>query len=112
MTGQRVWVFVLAQILVLWTGTARPAENNPFTHNRNGTVTYLKTGTMWQKDDDGKERTWSHSVSYCAGLTLAGHSDWRLPGMEDLVPLWEEAGSRPNIRKVYFPTMRDSAYWS
>ena len=84
----------------------------PFKDNGDGTVTDNKTGAMWQKDDDGQERKWADSVKYCAALTLAHHSDWKLPGMENLVPLWENAGSKPEIRNTYFPSMKDKFYWS
>ena len=95
------------------TNSATPGENaSPsFKDNGDGTVTDLKTGLIWQKNDDGQKRSWTDSTSYCAGLSLGNHSDWRLPAKE-LVSLWKDAGAKPEVRKVYFPSMKSDFYWT
>jgi len=55
-----------------------------FTDNGDGTVTDETTGRMWQKEDDGQTRTWEVALAYCEGLSLAGHTDWRLPDVKEL----------------------------
>jgi Protein of unknown function (DUF1566) len=94
------------------SAAARGNPSTPFTDNGDGTVTDRKTGLMWQKDDDGQEKKWADAGPYCARLSLGKHSDWRLPGMEDLVPLWENAGDNLEIRRAYFPKMKNAFYWS
>jgi Protein of unknown function (DUF1566) len=90
----------------------------PFKDNGNGTVTDNKASLMWQKDDDGRKRNWDDAISYCKGLFLAGHSDWRLPSKNELISLWENAGYKLEIgfghndRSAYFPSMQSSWYWS
>jgi len=74
-------------------------------------VTDSKTGLMWQKDDDGKSRHGPEARQYARSLELAGHSDWRLPSEEELLSLWENAGSRKEIRERCFPGMRSSTYY-
>jgi hypothetical protein len=41
------------------------------------------TGLMWQKGEPS-EKTWQAAMDYCSNLSLAGHSDWRLPSLEEL----------------------------
>jgi hypothetical protein len=94
------------------TTTADNTLTTFFTDNDDGTISDKSTGRMWQKDDDGRQRKWAVSGGYCAALKLGNHSDWRLPGMEDLVPLWENAGSKSQIRYKYFPKMKKDFYWS
>jgi hypothetical protein len=60
---------------------------NNFVNNNDGTITDLATGLMWQQADDGISRDWEHSLAYAEGLSLAGHSDWRLPDAKELQSL-------------------------
>lgn len=57
---------------------------NNFTDNGNGTITDNATGLMWQQADDGTTRDWGNSLSYAENLSLAGHTDWRLPNAKEL----------------------------
>lgn len=41
----------------------------------------------WQRCDDGNTYTWEEANTYCSDLTLAGHSDWRLPTKTELKSL-------------------------
>lgn len=57
---------------------------NNYVDNSDGTITDNATGLMWQQADDGTTRDWENSLSYAEGLTLGGHSDWRLPNAKEL----------------------------
>ena len=57
---------------------------NSFVDNGDETISDLATGLMWQKADDSIGRDWEHSLSYADTLTLAGHTDWRLPSAKEL----------------------------
>jgi uncharacterized protein YegL len=50
-------------------------------------VTDVLTGLVWIKAPDASPRTWQQALDYPAGLTLCGHSDWRLPNMTELESL-------------------------
>ncbi|KPA16057.1 secreted protein containing DUF1566 [Candidatus Magnetomorum sp. HK-1] len=52
--------------------------------NQNGTITYRSTCLMWQKQTAPSKMDWYDAKSYCNNLTLAGHSNWRLPTREEL----------------------------
>lgn len=48
------------------------------------TISDRATGLMWQRQDDGRTRTWEEALAYCNGLTLDRASDWRLPDAKEL----------------------------
>ena len=100
---------------------ATAAGDEAFKDNGDGTVMDENTKFIWQKDDDGRQRNWDDSLKSCRSLSLGGHSDWRLPALNELISLWKDAGSRGEIRKSYFPKMKSSdelypgaiaPYWS
>ena len=51
------------------------------------TVTDLNSRLIWQRTDDGVQRTWANAVTYCEALALGGFSDWRLPSRHELVSI-------------------------
>lgn len=57
---------------------------NSFIDNKDGTISDLATGLMWQKSDDGKARDWKESLKYAENLEIAKYSDWRLPNAKEL----------------------------
>ncbi len=72
------------------------------------------TGLTWQRDDDGVKRTWPEAIDYCENLTLAGHSDWRLPTVKELQTITHYGGFGPAIDTAYFPYAHgpDDFHWS
>jgi len=57
---------------------------NQVLDNKNGTVTDLATGLMWQKADSGQGLNWEQALSYAENLNFAGYSNWRLPNAKEL----------------------------
>ena len=49
-----------------------------------GTISDHATGLMWQRDDSEVGMRWEEALSYCEGLELSGHDDWRLPNAKEL----------------------------
>jgi hypothetical protein len=67
-------------------GVAWP--NPRFTDNGDGTVTDNLTGLMWTKNANiWGAVAWDTAVDNCEGYSLAGHSDWRLPNVQELQSL-------------------------
>ncbi len=58
-----------------------------YTQNGDGTVTDLVTGLMWEQPVGMAGGTFTDAMSYCDGLSLAGHSDWHLPTRIELVSI-------------------------
>jgi len=77
----------------------------------NGTVTDHKTGLMWQQADDGEERTWYEAKTYCNGLVLGEHEDWRLPHIDELLTIVDYSRYDPAINPA-FDDCRFYSYWS
>ena len=64
--------------------------DNDFVDNGDGTVTDRRTGLMWQKEGSRKSLTLRRAKTYVEELNkdkFAGHSDWRLPSIEELASL-------------------------
>ncbi len=55
--------------------------------NGDGTVRDVVTGLVWQKANRPGVHAWDEAMAYCARLTLAGFSDWRLPSLIELVSM-------------------------
>ncbi len=73
----------------------RPIEQSPV---------YLDsaTGLLWTKSDNGQDFTWPEAQQYCEDLRLVGHSDWRLPTIEELERLSDPKEVRNyKIRKPF-----------
>jgi len=70
----------------------RPLEyiQNDFKDNGDGTITDHATGLMWQKSGSDERLTYQDAKAYVDGLKskkFAGHSDWRLPTVDELKSL-------------------------
>ncbi len=97
-------------------------EIGNFTDNKDGTVSDSATGLMWQQAEGGVD-LWSsgtnvsgsglvYALSYCTGLGLAGHSDWRLPNVKELASIVDYAQYNPEINTAFFPNAAVNLYWS
>jgi hypothetical protein len=65
----------------------------------------------WAAADNGSGVTVSQAQTYCRQLAIAGHSDWRLPEIDELQPLF---GSTPNEKgfRVIAPLTLSGWAWS
>lgn len=70
-------------------GTGQDGEfiiNFPsYTDNGDGTVSDNLTGLMWAVNANTGD--WAESQDYCSSLFLAGHTDWRLPTIRELMSI-------------------------
>lgn len=65
----------------------------------------------WALDANGENIKWPEAVAYCADLELGGHSDWRLPTLEELENLHDpDAESGESIRGPF--SIGDCCLWS
>jgi hypothetical protein len=60
--------------------------------NRDGTISDLVTGLMWQKTP-GPKVSWQQAMDEAASCRLGGHSDWRLPSIKELYSLIDFRGN-------------------
>ena len=83
-----------------------------FTDNGDGTLTDSATGLMWQQQTASGTFSWSQALSYCQGLNLAGHGDWRLPTRKELRSIADYGRYNPSLDPTAFPDAQPSNYWS
>jgi hypothetical protein len=94
-----------------------------FIDNKDGTITDNKTGLTWVKNPHTDlpekfkgEMKWQYAIDACKGLDFAGHKDWRLPTVEELISIIDwEAGAKdgdPTIDKKFFPDTKTNYYWT
>jgi hypothetical protein len=79
--------------------------------NRDGTVTDLVTGLIWQKVDGG-EMTWEKAKEYAKNLRLAGQTDWRLPNSMELLSLMNHGMHGPAMDTEVFPRSGARYWWT
>ena len=91
-----------------------PPTTPRFTDNGDGTVTDNYTGLMWTQDANlYGENDWWDATSYCWDLTLANHSNWRLPNISELNSLIDETQEDPALPPDNpFTNVQSGFYWS
>ena len=84
-----------------------------FKDNGNGTVTDNLTGLVWQKTEskDGT-KPWADAISYCEGLSLGGHTDWRLPNVKELESLTDDNRLNPAINALFHLGSTVKRHWT
>jgi len=94
-----------------------PIKNPNFTNNLDGTITDSNSSLEWQSVGPVEGLTWQEAINACDQLILAGHSDWRLPHIKEIVSSAVfQRGSEP-LNNLFFPdTTLDNGfgkyYWS
>jgi len=80
----------------------QPSNDTRSQDNRNETVTDLKEGLMWKKQDSYQEQkkwlNWQMAQTYLAAINekgFGGHDDWKLPTRKQLATLYEVDKSIP-----------------
>jgi len=91
------------------SGALNPAS---YTDNGDGTVTDNVTKLMWQQGVLTTKYSWSAAATYCTGLTIGGHNDWRLPTIIELISILDVGKFNPAINGTYFPSTPVDTYWS
>ena len=70
-----------------------------FIDNGDGTVTDVATGLMWVKDPMaaglGSPLYWYDAIDACENLQFAGHDDWRLPNINELMSIVDHSRYDP-----------------
>ena len=105
------------RVVVPQDGRRSPGAPLRFHDNRDGTLTDLVTGLMWEKkcagcggphdvalqlawSGDGRTDTiwdWLRELNRADGTGFAGHADWRIPTIKELVSIVDYAELHPAV---------------
>ena len=88
---------------------------NDFVDNGNGMVTDRATGLMWQKGGSSDGMMWQDAKEHVNKLNtekFAGHSDWRLPTIEELASLMKPVKSEGNLYIDSVFSQKQEICWS
>ncbi|HTA17989.1 MAG TPA: DUF1566 domain-containing protein [Polyangia bacterium] len=91
------------------TGAPHPFDYDTSTA---GVVVDKVTGLIWQQTVDADTVTQTDAAAYCAALTLAGVSDWRLPTRIELISLIDDTRVGPAIDPTAFPATPGTFFWT
>ncbi len=82
-------------------GNTAYGKNN-FVDNKDGTISDLATGLMWQQADSKQGMDWKEALEYAENLKLAGFSNWRLPNAKELQSIvdYERSLQRTNSAAI------------
>ena len=96
-----------------------------YVDNGNGTVTDRRTGLTWEKKTSTNVDHfygWQEALDYVASLNamnggagFAGHNDWRLPNVKELLSIVDYGRFNPSIDPIFGPTAGNFTrvrYWS
>ncbi|KAB2898864.1 MAG: DUF1566 domain-containing protein, partial [Dokdonella sp.] len=98
------------------------SEPDPSGHPNERVVRDLRTGLEWKQCSEGQTgasctgtasgMNWSAALGAAQAATWAGHTDWRLPNINELRSLVETGCINPSINTTMFPGTPNSFYWS
>jgi len=90
-----------------------------FTDNGDGTISDAATGLMWVKDPIAAPgapfnaaMNWANAITNCEALNFAGHTDWRLPNIKELMSIVDYENFNPAIDGTFFPNTHPTFYYS
>lgn len=114
----------LAEQVCKYDSIAATAPASRFTDNRDGTVTDQATGLQWKRCSEGQDWSggtctgtagdynWQQALQRADTASFAGKDDWRLPNVNELTSIVEEACYAPAIDLGVFPAIPGLVYWS
>jgi hypothetical protein len=99
-------------------GVAWP--NPRFIDNGDGTVTDNLTGLMWTKDANlvdisfSSQITWQRAMDYLKTINTGGHTDWRLPNVNELRSLIDCSQDSPALPESnpFINVVTGQFYWA
>ena len=73
-----------------------------------------KTGLMWQDNSAAKyeQKDWRGAMVFCRQLYLAGHDDWRLPNVKELIQILSIKPRDGGMKKGFEYVGDSGYYWS
>lgn len=92
-------------------------EGDRFTDNGDGTITDNATNLMWPADWTGPAANnlvtiaWEAAIDFAKNLNFAGHNDWRMPNINELLTITDNEECEPAMNPL-FTVSTELPYWS
>ena len=86
-------------------------QGGRFVVSADKTVLDTKTGLMWAAEDNGADINWEAAMAYCESFNRGGHSDWRLPTLQELETIYD-SNSTKRYKSVAAITLTGSCPWT
>jgi len=111
--------FLIALFIIVFS----PMVQAAFQNNGDGTITDTTTSLMWQRCSAPSQEVncaitpllynWDDALAYCNGLTLGGHTNWRVPNIKSLHSIYDAVKNiAPAIDTNIFSDTEVAPYWS
>ncbi len=100
------------------------SPSSRFADNTDGTVTDMRTGLMWMRCSLGQtwsgssctgtaaQYVWADALALAQSSTFAGHGDWRVHNVKELMSIVERQCAYPAINSEIFPATTNWYYWT
>jgi hypothetical protein len=99
--------YSLRALCVRRSGQDSAASARTQSQDAAGVWTDPATGLTWAKKDNGDNLLWQQAADYCRNLQLAGHTDWRLPTIDELQSIYDPNAGRDHVKG----NLQLSAWW-
>jgi hypothetical protein len=88
-----------------------------FVDNGDGTISDKNTGLTWLQQPSQDRYSWRNALDYCDNLDFAGHDDWRLPSLKELISIEDFSDGWPYLDRDVFDlgdgeVGKHMQYWS
>ena len=93
------WLAAVALLILaiagIWFATRSSTTKSPESSLPEGAFVWTDpaTGLMWAKVDNRSNVNWQQATDYCRNLQEVGHSDWRLPTIEELQGIYDASAN-------------------
>ncbi len=112
----RIMMLMMGLILFVIADSSTVQPASFYSRSTSGVVIDHTTKLEWQDsydDNDGKikQLNWSEAKQYCQAMLLEGHTDWRLPAIDELMSITDKTRLELSIDSI-FQMISSSGYWS
>lgn len=106
-------IILIVFMLLAFNSRVASSTTDTWLDNGDGTVTDLATSLIWQQGINSIDRTRIQAIIDCRNLSLAGHSDWRLPNIKELASIIDHRARAPAIKeKAFSMSVAELRFWS
>ncbi len=69
------------------------------------------TDLIWQDSGEIVKMNWNDAKDYCKNLNIAGHTNFRLPNIDELMSISDKNRDKPAIKDI-FKNNKNDWYWT